>query len=277
LIDTSRFRDFEQAGWERAAPAYARHWDALTARTVPPALERLAVGRGTRLLEVACGTGRAAARALSRGAIVTGVDFSPGMLARARRRAVGARFLKADADSLPFPDGAFDAVLCNFGLLHFARPEAALDEMARVLVPGGRFAATVWAEPARMRLIGIFRQAVREAATAPDAAPPGPDFFNYSDPERFRAALDAAGFREIAIEPIPLLFPAPDEAALWSMVADGTVRTAALLHAQPPDALAAIRRLVSERLAPYRAPSGDGYRLPADAVLASGTKARRIA
>jgi SAM-dependent methyltransferase len=286
LHDASRFRDFEQAGWERAAPAYARYWDALTTGTVPPALDRLAVGRGTRLLDVACGTGRAAALALARRAIVTGVDFSSRMLARARRRAVGARFQRADAEALPFPDSSFDAVLCNFGLLHFARPEAALGEMARVLVPGGRLAATVWALPERMRLLGLVREAVRAAASAPSpslslprqyapggpAAPAGPDFFHFSDPERFRAALAAAGLTEIGVEPVPLVCPVPDAETLLSMISEGTVRTAALLQAQPPDALATIRRLLSEQLSLHHHPGGPGYLLPADALLACGVR-----
>lgn len=270
--DPSAFRDFEQAGWERAAPAYARHWDALTTRTVPLALERLAIRRGTRLLDVACGTGRAAALALARGAIVTGVDFSPRMLSRARRRAVGARFQRAEADALPFPDGAFDAALCNFGLLHFAQPGEVLAEMARVLAPGGLLAATVWAPPDRMRLVGIMRESVRAAATAPDSAPPGPDFFQYADPDRFRAALMAVGLTEVTVEPVPLVCRLPDLESFWAMVADGTVRTAALLHAQPPDTLAAIRERVSEALTPYRDPSGAGYLIPADALLAHGVR-----
>src|SRR5438067_11184439 len=79
------FRDFEHAGWERAAPAYERHWDRLTAGTLPRLLEQVGAGPGIRLLDVACGPGAGLAAALARGAEVMGVDFSGHMLLRSRR------------------------------------------------------------------------------------------------------------------------------------------------------------------------------------------------
>jgi SAM-dependent methyltransferase len=268
------FRDFEHAGWERAAPAYERHWDRLTAGTLPRLLERLGAGPGVQLLDVACGHGAGVAAALDRGATVTGADFSGQMLSRAQRRAPGARLLMADAEALPFPDGHFDTVLCNFGLLHFARPEAALREMARVLRPGGRLGVTVWASLERMRLLGVVREAVAAAATAPDLAPPGPDFFQHADPERFRVALVDADLTEIGVERVPLIYSLPDVQTLWELVAEGSVRTAALLRSQPAEVLSAIRQRITRDLEPYRDPSGNGYRLPADAMLAYGTKGR---
>jgi hypothetical protein len=123
-----------------------------------------------------------------------------------------------------------------------------------------------------MRLLGVIREAVRAAATAPDTAPPGPDFFHYSDPERFLASLAEVGLAEVAVTPVPLTFRLPDGESLWEMITDGTVRTAALLHAQPADALTAIHRLVGEYLETYRDPSGAGYLIPADALLASGVR-----
>jgi SAM-dependent methyltransferase len=276
--DAERFRDFEHAGWERASQAWERHWPALTAGTLPRLLERLGVGKRPdgappfRLLDVACGAGEATARALARGAEAVGVDFSAAMLARARSRVPGARFEQADVEALPFPDEQFDAVLCNFGLLHFARPEAALREMARVLRPGGRLAATVWAAPERMRVVGIVREAVTAAAAAPGAIPPGPDFFQYADPDGFQAALEAAGLVAAGVEPIPLTYRIADVEALWNMIADATVRTAALLLAQPPETQQAIRRLMAQGLAPHRRGEGGGYDVPAEAMLAFGTK-----
>src|SRR5438093_4591561 len=86
-LATAAFRDFEHAGWERAAPAYERHWDRLTAGTLPRLLAQVGAGPGVRLLDVASGPGAGIAAALARGAEVTGVDFSGQMLMRAQRRA----------------------------------------------------------------------------------------------------------------------------------------------------------------------------------------------
>jgi SAM-dependent methyltransferase len=284
--DAERFRAFEHTGWERASRAWEHHWTALTARTLPRLFERAGIeprqegGAPIRVLDVACGSGEATATARARGAEAVGVDFSEAMLARARARVPGARFEQADAEALPFPDGAFDAVVCNFGLLHFPRPEAALREMARVLRPGGRLAATVWASPepgayherGGCRVIGIPREAVAAAATAPSAAPPGPDFFQNADPDRFRSALASVGLVEVGVERVALTCWVPDVETLWEMVADATVRTAALLLAQPPDVQQAIRTLMAQALAPYHRLSGEGYDVPADAILASGTR-----
>lgn len=121
-------------------------------------------------------------------------------------------------------------------------------------------------------MIGIPREAVSAAATAPSAAPPGPDFFQFADPDRFRAALAGAGLVGVAVERVALTCWVPDVNTLWEMVADATVRTAALLLAQPPDVQRAIRDFMAQGLAPYRRPSGEGYDVPADAMLASGLR-----
>ena len=99
-----------------------------------------------RALDVACGTGmltRAAARRVGRDGQAVGVDVSAGMLARARRwrPPVGAavpEFIAADALALPFADGQFDAVTMGFGLRNMPDYRAALAEMRRVALPGGR-------------------------------------------------------------------------------------------------------------------------------------------
>ena len=104
------------------------------------ALEAVAVGRGDRLVDVACGTGDLAQLASARGARVVGVDFSRQMLRGARTRRLPAALLRADAERLPFPDAWASVVTCGFALRNFVHLERALGEMARVLEPGGRLA-----------------------------------------------------------------------------------------------------------------------------------------
>lgn len=102
---------------------------------------------GQRVLDVACGTGvlarEVATRVGSRGA-VTGLDPSPGMLAVAERLAPSVAWREGVAESLPFADRSFDAVVSQFGFMFFRNRRLALREMVRVLSPGGRLAVAVW-------------------------------------------------------------------------------------------------------------------------------------
>ena len=149
-VDAKGFLDFEHAGWQRAAGGYHHYFGSLTSQAIAPLLD--AVGRAgadgkSPLLDIAAGPGYVSAEAASRGWSVTGVDFSESMLALAQSNFPQINFQLGDAEELSFADASFDAVVMNFGILHLARPEAALREACRVLGPGGRFAFSVWATP----------------------------------------------------------------------------------------------------------------------------------
>jgi demethylmenaquinone methyltransferase/2-methoxy-6-polyprenyl-1,4-benzoquinol methylase len=92
------------------------------------------LGAGGSALDVACGSGRLTAELARRapGGRVVGVDFSPGMLARARADNPGLEFVEGDALNLPFADGEFDVSTIAFGLRNLADPRRGLAEMARV-------------------------------------------------------------------------------------------------------------------------------------------------
>src|SRR5690348_16414497 len=97
------------------------------------------VGPGSRALDVATGTGDLAFALARRGADVVGVDFSEGMLERARAKASGGvRFERGDALALDYPDASFDAATVGFGARNFGELQRGLAEMARVVRPGGR-------------------------------------------------------------------------------------------------------------------------------------------
>lgn len=86
------------------------------------------------MLDVACGPGYAAGQAAARGATVIGIDFARAMVTEAHHNFPRVEFRQGDAHALPFDAGSFDAVICNFGVLHFAEPNTALAEAYRVLV-----------------------------------------------------------------------------------------------------------------------------------------------
>lgn len=135
-----------------------RIYDAQVARFMAPfvaALVAACVRPGDAVLDVACGTGfaaRAAADAAGEGARVAAVDLNPAMIAHARSvtpSTRGIEWREASALELPYDDATFDVVLCQQGLQFFPDPVAGLREMARVLRPGGRLGATVWAASER--------------------------------------------------------------------------------------------------------------------------------
>jgi SAM-dependent methyltransferase len=139
------------------------------------AVAALGLSDGERVLDVACGTGNAAAVAAARGARVTGLDGSERLLEVARERVPGGEFVHGDAAQLPFEDGAFDAAVSVFGMI-FAEPaERAAAEIARVVRPGGRVAITSWLPRGPLfPAIVLLRKAI--ARVRPPEGPPRADW-----------------------------------------------------------------------------------------------------
>jgi SAM-dependent methyltransferase len=111
-------------------------------------LDRVGVGQGDTVLDVACGSGQLALAAAHKGAKVTGIDIATNAIHAARGRAaaeaIDARFDEGDAEDLPYADGAFDLVATIFGAMFAPRPERTAAEMMRVCRPGGRIAMANW-------------------------------------------------------------------------------------------------------------------------------------
>jgi ubiquinone/menaquinone biosynthesis C-methylase UbiE len=131
-----------------AATAYEHlHVPALFQQWAPRVVEAAQIRPGHRVLDVACGTGvlaREVAVRLGGEGSVAGLDVSPGMLAVARRLAPAIKWGEGTAESLPYEDNSFDAVVCQFGLMFFTDRHKAVREMKRVLAPGGWMAVAVW-------------------------------------------------------------------------------------------------------------------------------------
>jgi SAM-dependent methyltransferase len=137
------FKATQRAGWV--------HFGAHAAITTPCAARLVCfagVQRGSHVLDVGCGTGVVSVTAARSGARVTGADLTPELLAQARENAAIAgleiEWREADVEHLPFDDGAFDAVLSQFGHIFAPRPQVATREMLRVLKPGGTIAFSTW-------------------------------------------------------------------------------------------------------------------------------------
>jgi len=143
MVDPDAFNAFEAAGWEEKAAEYEGAFGSLTGQAIEPLLDAASVGAGTRVLDVATGPGHVAGHASRRGAMAVGVDIAQAMVELARELHPGLDFRQADAQALPFEDACFDAVVGNFAILHLGRPEQAVAEFVRTIVPGGALALTV--------------------------------------------------------------------------------------------------------------------------------------
>ncbi len=188
--------------WE--TPGVGLDWGegdyARTAAVLAPAAEALVdaagVGPGTRVLDVACGTGNAALAAAARGGRVTGIDASPRLveLASERARAAGAdaRFVVGQAEALPVEDAAFDAVLSSFGVIFADDAATAAAELVRATRTGGLVALTSWRPEGPIHAVG---ELLRGAFPEPPGTPA-----RWGDQDWVAGLLIGAGADEVRVE-----------------------------------------------------------------------------
>lgn len=185
-----------------AARAYeSLHVPALFGQWSAPLLDAAAVAPGERILDVACGTGSLARTALSRvgsAGFVAGIDPDPGMLEVAGELAPDVQWRLGSAEFIPYRDGEFDAVFCQFGMMFFSDYHRALAEMLRVARPRGRIAVSVWDSLQRSAAYPIEVELLRRHAgeRAADAlrAP-----FVLGDTEDLRRLFESAGVEDLRI------------------------------------------------------------------------------
>jgi SAM-dependent methyltransferase len=271
-INADAFRDFERAAHDEIADGYRRFFTTVTNYAVEPLLDAASVRAATRVLDVATGPGDVAFRAATRGASsVIGVDVAPRMVELAAAQYPRVDFRQADAENLSLPDQSFDAVVSNFGIGHFPRPERALGEFVRVLVPGGAVAVSWWDIPARHRVNGIFFDAMNEAgATPPADLPAGPPMFRFSDDHELSGALRGAGLAQVTVRSFSFIHPLASPEELWNGILHGTVRTSIGIRRQPQEVQDRIRVAFDRLVQAYAEHSG--IKVPVAFKIGSGRR-----
>ena len=260
------FWEFERAGWDRASGRYEELWTD-TALFIESLLDAAGVRAGSRLLDVACGPGLVSEAAAARSAEPVGLDVAAGMIERAQLRCPGLTFIEGDAQNLPFPDASFDAVTMNFGILHLSQPEKALTEASRVLLPGGRFAFTAWVTEGNAEAEIV--DAAVAAHAVPVEVPEGPAFYRFANPDECRKVLAHTGFdiHSVRMDTLTKQWSVPTEDLLFEAELHAGVRTAAVLRAQPPERLDAIRAAMVDGV--RRFADGEQFTLPIVARVVS--------
>lgn len=206
-----------------------------------------------RVLELAAGTGAltSALLAAEPSAEVTATDLNAAMVAFGSTRAPGAVWRQADAQRLPFPDGGFDLVVCQFGVMFFPDRVAAFTEVRRVLAPSGRFLFNTWG-PLRTHGFEAALQTGLERAfpvDPPRFLPTVPH--GYADPAVVTADLTAAGFAVEDKQELTLRGRAASTADLATGYLTGTpLRVAVEERGGGPAASATVIEEMTARLGP---------------------------
>lgn len=247
------FKAFEAAGWSARAASYDTLMARATAFAIAPLLTHLAPG--DRVLDVGCGPGALTAAVARRGARVTGVDLAEGMVAEARRRHPELEFLQADAEALPFVDGAFDVALGAFLVNHTPDAEAAVRELRRV---ARTVALAAWGPADEVAFLDLPSRAVEGLGGVPD----GPDSELYAHPDRLAALLGD----DATVTTVRETLRVETLDALWDGIRGGTVRTAARIDSASEAGRTRVRERLTALAEPYE--SATGYALPVTILIA---------
>jgi ubiquinone/menaquinone biosynthesis C-methylase UbiE len=223
-------RDQQRQTWDRVSAGWGR-WDHIVLPMLSGVgaemVRALGIDAEAHHLDVASGTGEPGltiAALAPRGRVVL-TDLAEGMLdfaaASADRRGLANIEVRAcSADELPFADGTFDSVSCRMGLMFFPDIAGAVTEMRRVLKPGGRLSASVWAAPQDNPWAALPTAIVASEIAMPPPLPDAPGIFRCAAPGMIAEIFAAAGFRDVAEVDIRSVLVIDSAEEFWAFTAD---------------------------------------------------------
>lgn len=244
------------ASWDRIASGYDEFVTPSHVVLGNEGVSRAGVGKGTRFLDVACGSGALSIPAARAGAKVTAIDWSPAMVerlnARAREQHLEIEARTMDGTQLEFADNSFDVAGSQFGVMLFPDLPRGLKEMVRVTKPGGKVLMTVFGSPMQIEFFGFLVGAMK--SVVPEFEPPSdppPLPFQVSDPAVFRRRLEEAGLKDIQIDTITEKLEFKSGKHLWDWLLGSnpivTMITSSLDKDQSAAVQSALDRMVRER------------------------------
>lgn len=277
-FDAARFKAIERAGFNRIAARYAE--GAHLRADLAEALLRAAdLAPGQRVLDLASGPGllaRDAARLVQPGGWVLATDIAEEMLVEgsrlnaaepdeALRSCIG--FAAADAEHMCVPDASFDRVLAGLALFMFPDARKALQEIRRVLRPGGGLAVSVWGRRASVPLISCAQDCITRRLPQPKVA--RPSVFRFGEGDVLASALTDAGFDDVRVSPCRFTCHFPDAEDYWQAFLDLAGGVAEAMARLPDQTQTMLRKSVESDLEAHRNENGEGFTLEAVALIAS--------
>lgn len=266
--------------WDRFARGWEK-WDDVVESVLGPVgaamVEALRIADDQEHLDVAAGTGEPGltiATRATRGR-VTLTDIAPEMLAAAQRRAAARSIAnvfvrECSVDDLPFADDSFDSVSCRFGLMFFPDLEAAMAELVRVVRPGGRVCASVWAEPAANPWATIPGEAIATEIEMPVPPPDAPGMFRCAARGSIATLFEQSGLHAVEEWDVPTAMVTESCEQYWQLL---TELTAPVVSALDQVDEAARKRIAASVIASARSFESDGVvRVPAKARCVVGTR-----
>jgi SAM-dependent methyltransferase len=260
------------AGWGAARPAMQQAAQAVSdwmVRAIDPQ-------PGQTVLELAAGpadTGLMAARLVAPDGKAIITDGAEAMVAVAAAHAaeLGIENVEAramEAEWIDLPAASVDAVLCRWGYMLVADPEAALRETRRVLKPGGRVALAAWDAAERNPWMARGRRVAIERGLVPPPEPGTPGPFSFAEPGRIEELLEATGFDDIVVEAVDFSFDAPSLDAWWEQTLRTSPSMAEMVSALSPAEHYAFRDAFDAAYADFVARDGS-VSLPARTLVAA--------
>jgi SAM-dependent methyltransferase len=258
--------------WDPGAEPYAEVFAPFTGAFAADAIERLGIGAGDGVLDVAAGTGAFSLRAAALGARVLATDFAPGMVDALRRRAAAGELAVAtavmDGQALDVDADAFDVAASIFGVIFFLDADAGLRELARVTRPGGRMAVTSWSDdgPRLSKLTAAAVTAADPTVELPTRRAHAP----LGTPDGCRTTLTDSGWRDVEVVELRHDLMVEDPPAFFRSMVQWSAPTRPIVAMLDADGRERAAEAFTDVVAVY-SPTGD--RVPFHGLLSIGAPA----
>jgi enediyne biosynthesis protein CalE5 len=280
-LDPIEFRDRQRKDWDTAATGW-RKWSELIDASTQVVTDRLVelaeVRSGSSILDVGCGYGQptlTAARAAGPEGRVVATDPAPEMLAYGRERAAeggldNVEFIEANAASLDFSEGDFDAALSRWGIIFEPEAEAAAGRIRECMKPGAKMAISSWGSPDQVPMVAMPMMTAFKLLEVPPPPPGTPGPLSRPTHEAISSLLEGGGFRDLRVEEVDVAMTWDSAEEFTTFVEDIVAPLTALLASHPPDRQEAVWAAITEGAAEYAGQDG-AITMNNLALLAVGT------